>query len=249
MQGLIDMHCHIVPGVDDGARDLYDAAKILQLEYRNQVQSVIVTPHYRAGMFETPQKEVERQFQRIDEMTRRSRSGMRVYLGCEYHTNAHMVEDLKKGLRPTMAGTEYVLVEFSGRHNYQIIRNQVYALLAAGYRPIIAHAERYPCLTKTPALVQELVHMGAQIQLTSANVLGKSGWWQKQFCHKMIQKKQVHYIASDAHDQGHRKPDLLPCAEYVSKKYGQQMAEQIFIKNPAKIIKKSKKMQDKRRNQ
>ena len=160
MQGLIDMHCHIVPGVDDGARDLYDAAKILQLEYRNQVQSVIVTPHYRAGMFETPQKEVERQFQRIDEMTRRSRSGMRVYLGCEYHTNAHMVEDLKKGLRPTMAGTEYVLVEFSGRHNYQIIRNQVYALLAAGYRPIIAHAERYPCLTKTPALVQELVHMG-----------------------------------------------------------------------------------------
>lgn len=62
-------------------------------------------------------------------------------------------------------------------------------------------------------------------------------------------KKQVHYIASDAHDQVHRKPDLLPCAEYVSKKYGQQMAEQIFIKNPAKIIKKSKKMQDKRRNQ
>ncbi len=140
-----------------------------------------------------------------------------------------------------MAGTEYVLVEFSGRHNYQIIRNQVYALLAAGYRPIIAHAERYPCLTKTPALVQELVHMGAQIQLTSANVLGKSGWWQKQFCHKMIQKKQVHYIASDAHDQVHRKPDLLPCAEYVSKKYGQQMAEQIFIKNPAKIIKRVKK--------
>ena len=129
MQGLIDMHCHIVPGVDDGARDLYDAAKILQLEYRNQVQAVIVTPHYRAGMFETPQREIERQFQRIDEMTRRSRSGMRVYLGCEYHTNAHMVEDLKKGLRPTMAGTEYVLVEFSGRHNYQIIRNQVYALL------------------------------------------------------------------------------------------------------------------------
>ena len=83
MQGLIDMHCHIVPGVDDGARDLYDAAKILQLEYRNQVQAVIVTPHYRAGMFETPQREIERQFQRIDEMTRRSRSGMRVYLGCE----------------------------------------------------------------------------------------------------------------------------------------------------------------------
>ena len=59
----------IVPGVDDGARDLYDAAKILQLEYRNHVQAVIVTPHYRAGMFETPQKEIERQFRKIDEIT------------------------------------------------------------------------------------------------------------------------------------------------------------------------------------
>lgn len=249
MRGLIDMHCHIVPGVDDGARDLYDAAKILQLEYKNQVQAVIVTPHYRVGMFETPQKEIERQFQRIDEMTRRSRSGMRAYLGCEYYTNIHMVEDLKQGRRPTMIGTEYVLTEFSERHNYQLIRNQVYALLGAGYRPIIAHAERYPCLSRTPALVEELVQMGAQIQLTSANVLGKGGWRQKRFCHKMIERKLVHYIASDAHDQIERKPDLLPCAEFVSKKYGQQTAEQIFIQNPSRIIKKSKKMQDKRRNQ
>ena len=93
MQGLIDMHCHIVPGVDDGARDLYDAAKILQLEYRNQVQAVIVTPHYRAGMFETPQREIERQFQRIDEMTRRSRSGMRVYLGDRKSTRLNSSHD------------------------------------------------------------------------------------------------------------------------------------------------------------
>ena len=249
MQGLIDMHCHIVPGVDDGARDLYDAAKILQLEYKNQVQAVIVTPHYRVGMFETPQAEIERQFKRIDEMTRRSRSGMRAYLGCEYHTNSHMVDDLKKGLRPTMIGTQYVLVEFSESHSYQIIRNQVYALLAAGYQQIIAHVERYPCLTKAPELVQELIHMGAQIQLTSGNVLGKSGWRQKRFCHKMLQSGQVHYIGSDAHDQIERAPDLLPCAEYVSKKYGQQTAERIFIKNPSKIIKASKKMRDKRRSQ
>ena len=65
----------------------------------------------------------------------------------------------------------------------------------------------------------------------------------------MIERKLVHYIASDAHDQIERKPDLLPCAEFVSKKYGQQIAEQIFIQNPSRIIKKSKRMQDKRRNQ
>lgn len=238
MHGLIDIHCHIVPGVDDGARDLYDAGKILQMEYWNHVAAVIVTPHYRKGMFETPQEEIDRQFARINAMTRRSRSGMRSYLGCEYYADIGMVEDLDAGRRPTMAGTEYVLTEFSERHNYQLIRNQIYALLAGGYTPIIAHAERYPCLMKNVSLVEELVEMGAEIQLTSGNVMGGSGRTVKKFCHRVIRKNLVHYIASDAHDQVHRKPDLLPCARYIKKKYSPELAEKLFIYNPRKIIRK-----------
>ncbi len=240
MRGLIDIHCHAVPGVDDGAEDMYAAGKILQAEYRNQVSAVIVTPHYREGMFETPQDLINRQFQRLNEMVKRSRSGMKVYLGCEYHANVKMIRDLKKGARPTMAGTKYVLVEFSERHNYQLIRNQVYALLTVGYTPIIAHAERYPCLLESPKLVEELVQLGAEVQLTAGNVIGESGFKRKRFCGKMLRHNLVKYIATDAHDITTRKPNLQACAQYVEKKYGRAAAEQIFIKNPSRIIKLSR---------
>lgn len=240
MQGLIDIHCHIVPGVDDGAGNLETAARMLQMEYRNGVSAVIVTPHYRRGMFETPQRVVDRQFEKIHQMAMRSRSGMRVYQGCEYHTNPDMVQDLQAGRRPTLGGSSYVLTEFSSAHGYSIIRNQVYALVAAGYRPIIAHAERYPCLVKQPALIDELLELGAEIQLTSGSVLGEDGWGMKRFCSRLLKEKKVQYIASDAHDLEKRKPNLQDCAVYLEKKFGSRFAEQVLIRNPRKIIEAGK---------
>lgn len=248
MKGLIDIHCHLVPGVDDGADTLYDAGKILQMEYWNGVSAVIATPHYRPGMFETSQEEVIRQFQRVAQMAERSRSGMRVYLGCEYHSAPFLVEDLKEGRRPTMAGSKYVLVEFSGRHTYTQIRNQVYELTAAGYRPIIAHAERYPCLVSDSLLIDELVNAGAQIQVTASSVIGEAGRNSKKFCKKLLKEHLVDYIATDAHDISHRKPDLATCASYVAKRYGVDYAKKIFISNPREIIKNGNAMERRMKN-
>lgn len=237
MRGLIDIHCHIIPGVDDGAGTLYDAGKILQMEYKEGVSAVIVTPHYRKGMFETPQEEIERQYRRVKKIVSSSRSGMRIFLGCECHASASLAEELEAGKRPTMAGSRYVLVEFSGRHTYTQIRNQVYELTAAGYRPIIAHAERYPCLLKDMLLAGELVHAGAQIQVTASSVMGKAGHGRKKFCKWLIKNDYLDYIATDAHDIAGRKPDLGACAAYVAKKYGEEYARRIFVKNPREIIK------------
>lgn len=246
MQGLIDMHCHIVPGVDDGAADIETAARMLQMEYRNGVSAVIVTPHYRKGMFETPQDVIDHQFDNIHRLVSRSHSGMRMYLGCEYHTNSDMIGDLRSGKRPTMAGSSYVLTEFSSIHGYSVIRNQVYALLVAGYRPIIAHAERYPCLVKEPALLDELRELGAEIQLTSGSVLGEAGWSMKRFCMRLLKEKKVTYIASDAHDLRKRAPNLQECADYLEKKFGSKYAEQILVRNPRRIIRSGAALKERR---
>lgn len=243
MQGLIDMHCHIVPGVDDGAKNMEMAARMLQAEYRNGVSAVIVTPHYRKGMFETSQRVIDRRFEKLRQAAMRLRSQMQVYLGCEYHTNQDMVQDLQSGKRPSMAGSVYVLAEFSSAHGYAVIRNQVYELIAAGYRPIIAHAERYPCLVKEPVLIEELRELGAEIQLTSGSVLGEDGWRLKRFCNRLLKEKKVQYIASDAHDLQHRAPNLQACAIYLEKKFGRRFAEQILIRNPRKIIENGKVME------
>lgn len=241
MQGLVDIHCHIVPEVDDGAHSIHEAALMLQSEYQNGVEAIILTPHYRRGMFETSQEQVEKQFRKVWKLTRRSRSGMRVYLGCEYHTNRNMVANLNAEKRPTMAGSRYVLTEFSSMHGYEIIRNQLYELIAAGYKPIVAHAERYPCLLKQPDRIRELIDLGAEIQITAGSILGDAGWRIKHFCWKLLKKKQVKYIASDMHDLEERGCRLKECAEVLEKKFGSRYVEQVMRRNPMKIITEGRK--------
>ena len=241
MQGLIDIHCHIVPGVDDGAKSIHDAALMLKEEYENGVAAVIVTPHFRRGMFEPSKELVEQQFRKVRKLTRRSRSGMRVYLGCEYYINKEMVSDFLYERRPTLAGSRYVLAEFSSAHSYEVIRNQTYELIAAGYKPIIAHAERYQCLVKQPTRVGELIDLGAEIQVSAHGVLGAYGWKVKRFCWKLLKKYEVKYIASDMHDLKERNCRLKECAEVLEKKFGERYVRQLMIKNPMKIIKEGRR--------
>lgn len=241
MQGLVDIHCHIVPEVDDGAQSIHEAALMLKEQYENGVAAIIVTPHFRRGMFEPTREEVEQQFRKVWKLTRRSRSGLRVYLGCEYYTHRNMVSDLLHERRPTMAGSRYVMTEFSSNHSYEIIRNQVYALVAAGFRPIIAHAERYHCLVKKPDLVEELIDLGAEIQLSAGNILGESGWGVKRFCWKLLKRDQATYVASDMHDLKERGCRLKECSEVLEKKFGAEYVRQLMIKNPMKIIKEGRR--------
>lgn len=237
MRGIVDIHCHILPNVDDGADGEKEAVQLLKSEYVNGVSDVILTPHYRRGIFETPEDVIEKQFQKLERyVAARMEGKINIYLGCEYHRDSQMVSDLNMGKRPTLANSQYVLVEFSSVHGYSVLRKQIYDLVNAGYIPIIAHIERYGCLVNEPSLIEELIALGAEVQVTAGAVLGADGWTIKWFCRKLLKKQIVHYIASDAHNMNTRPVDLGKCAELVEKKYGKPYARKVFIENPRKII-------------
>lgn len=236
---LTDIHCHILPGVDDGADTMEEARKMLRLEYEDGVRTIIATPHYREGMFEPVMRQVVKAYTQVREMARGM--GMRLYLGCEYHTNSRMVKDLRRKRRPTMVGSSYVLTEFSGAHNYEKIRNQVYDLLTEGYQPILAHIERYPCLREDIQKVRELVDLGAYIQMNAGAILGESGSPIRKFGRQVMEEDLLHFIASDAHGVKYRRPNLGACAKYVSKKMGQPYAEKIFCGNPDYILREARR--------
>ena len=149
MKNLFDIHCHIIPGVDDGARTMEMALKMLQMEYEDGVRSIILTPHYRREMFETPKEKIERQFALLKEKSEATiGSDLRLYLGCEFHANMSMVETLSSRERPTMAGSEYVLTEFSQATDFSFARERIYDLVSHGFIPIVAHVEQYPQIRK-----------------------------------------------------------------------------------------------------
>lgn len=238
IEDIMDIHCHMLPHVDDGADTYKMARKMLRRASRQGVTKIILTPHYRIDYFETSMEKIKEEFYKMQRMILKMNLDMEVYLGCEYHCHNSMVKRLKNGERPTLAGSSYVLVEFSSSHNFRTIRNQVYELIVAGFKPVLAHIERYPCLfeDKTLELVEEIVNLGGYIQINANSVLGKSGWKVKKFCRRLMEEDLVSFIASDSHDDVYRIPNLGECADYVEKKMGYDYAKRIFVKNPRKII-------------
>lgn len=236
MNGLIDIHCHMVPGVDDGARNFKTVRQMLIAQRKQGVSRIIVTPHMRIGMFETPQEVINRRFFKMQLLVQKMQIRMKLYLGCEYHSSSSMIRDLKEGTRPTMAGSRYVLTEFSAAHTYEHIRARVYELIVKGYIPILAHIERYPALMDHFDLVEELKEMGALMQISSSAVLGEAGWKSKKLCKQLIKDDFVDFIASDAHDMDQRRPNLGECAEYLEKKAGTDYVKRVMKRNPYRIL-------------
>ena len=217
---LVDIHCHILPGVDDGAPDMETSRAMIRDAYEQGVRYIIATPHYRPEMFEPSMKKVIRD----------------VKLVPYEESTEQMIRHLDKKLRPTMLGSRYVLAEFSTNDSFVTVRNYIYELITKGYRPIVAHVERYFCCQE-PERIQELKKLGAQIQINADSVLGYEGHTIKKFCAGLMKDDLVDFIGSDAHNLEGRKMNLGKCATYVRKKMGQDYAEEIFVDNPRQIWK------------
>lgn len=236
MHGIVDMHCHILPEVDDGAVSEKMAMEMIWSEKRQGVNRIILTPHYRVGVFETDQKVIQHKFERLLELNERMKTGVSLYLGCEFHRSSDMMEMLVSGQKPAMAGSKYVLVEFSHRDDYSRIRKTIYELSVKGWIPIIAHGERYPALMEDFDRVEEVLRLGGKLQITTGAVYGQHGFRYKRICKKLLTEDMVDFIATDAHDLKKRAPDFDRCIQYIEKKKGPAYARRVFVHNPGMIL-------------
>lgn len=182
IKGIYDIHCHIVPGVDDGATDIGETVKLLRMEYEQGVRTVIATPHFRFRMFETPAEKVREQFRLVEKAASEISPDLHVYLGCEFHANMEMLPMLREQKVMTMAGSRYVLTEFSHNSEESYIRERLGALLSGGYKPIMAHIERYEATRNSLDFVEELADMGVYMQINADSITGKDGFFTKRYC-------------------------------------------------------------------
>lgn len=231
---FIDIHNHTLFGVDDGAETIEESMEMLEDAKEQGAEAVILTPHYRHGMFGYPATRIEEHFGRLEKAA--ERIGVSLYLGCEYHVNSDIIEKLQTGRCRTLAGSDYVLTEYSYQTEYSYIAEYTGRLLSCGYIPVIAHAERYQCLLKRPSLCGELKEKGAMVQVNADSVLGIDGRGAERFCKKLLKNQWADLIASDAHGRKDRRSHMEKCQKAVEKKYGMIYAKQLFIKNPMRII-------------
>ena len=242
--GIYDIHCHIVPGVDDGSRNYEETEKLLRMEYEQGVRNIIVTPHFRFKMFETPIDRMKDQFLLVKRAAAEIGEDLAVYLGCEFHTNMEMPNMLRAGEVSTMAGSRYVLIEFSQSSEASYIRERLYNLISNGFKPIVAHIERYDATRSDLNFVEELTDMGASMQINADSIIGKEGFSTKRYCKKLMKYDLVRFVGSDCHNLSDRKSHMGAAYDYVSKKMGEDYADQLFIGNPRKILENAKRRKE-----
>lgn len=231
---MIDMHCHVLPRVDDGPDSTEESLEILEEAYKQGVRYMILTPHYRPEMFETSLKDVISTYKIFREQAKEF--GIRISLGCECYRHEAMVQRLNGKKLLTLGKSKYVLVEFSSHDLFSTIRSYVYELKSNGYRPVIAHVERYVACQSLEN-IKELKELGALIQVNAGSVIGESGWLQKGYCLKLMKADLIDFIASDTHNTEGRKMNLKKCFSYVKRKMGKRYAKKIFVDNPSEILK------------
>lgn len=236
MNGFTDIHTHILPEVDDGAKNSTEALRLLRLAWDNGTRTLFLTPHYR-GKYKKNTPEILRQaFNRLQEMADAELPGMRLYLGQEISYENDAPEAMHSGKVLTIHGSRYALLEFCTNSLRSQLITGVSETVRCGFVPIVAHIERYDISRTDPTLADELLHMGALLQLNADSVLGENGFSVKRFCHRLLAEQKVHFIASDAHDVAHRPPLLRQCFLAIHKKYGKEYAARLFYENAQAVI-------------
>lgn len=187
----IDMHCHILPGVDDGAKDLAETKKMLEIAYAEGIRCIIATPHHHPHRGKASVENLRERAKLVREAAHEIDERFRVYLGTEVYFGQDVADKLKEGKILSMNRREYVLVEFPPSQTYSYIRQGIQQLQFAGYEVILAHVERYHCIAENVELAEELYDMGVNLQVNADSITGGSGRKIRKFIEELMNRDLV----------------------------------------------------------
>ena len=246
MIDFVDLHCHALFRVDDGARDESDMEQMLDLAYSDGTRHLCFTPHFKIYEFDN-EEQMERHIDRLNRRFAVAQSyasqkypDMTLYLGNEIMYHSDIADSVFSKRCLTLGGSSYVLVEFSPDTTAYEIENTIIKLLRKGVRPIIAHIERYSAIVKNPSVAKSLRDSGALLQVNAKGIARFKFGRIARLLRFAFKKKIVDVVASDSHNCTSFPPLLSKAYAYVSKNYGSEYADKIFHRTPMAVLENEK---------
>ncbi|WP_248737000.1 tyrosine-protein phosphatase [Neobacillus rhizosphaerae] len=236
---MIDLHCHILPGVDDGARDLSEGIKMARKAVEQGIDTIVATPHHLNNQYENPKQTIINRVDELNQALVKEKIDLKILPGQEVRIHGEMVEGYEAGEILSVNETQYVLVEFSSSHVPRYTEKLFYDLQMKGLIPVIVHPERNQQIMEQPELLYQLVNKGALTQVTAASVCGGFGKKIKGFTLQLIEANLTHFIASDAHNTTNRTFMMRDAFGMIQEKYGNEMVY-LFEENAALMIEGSR---------
>lgn len=243
MPTLIDTHCHLLPGLDDGPRNMSAALRMAWMAVEDGVRTVVATPH-QLGMF--ARNDTQRIEQRADELRRVLKTEdapLRIVTGAEVRLDPDLAGKLRRGEATAIGHGRYVLVELPPEVYVPIerllvdhSRRAAADLAGMGRQIVLAHPERHPAILARPQILPPLIEAGCIVQITAGSLLGAFGLEVRRFAETLLARGQVHLVASDAHSAVRRRPVLGQAFHYLCRIAGRRTAETLCATNPAALI-------------
>jgi protein-tyrosine phosphatase len=230
---LVDIHSHILPGVDDGAENIEDTLAMLKLAAESGTTDIVATPHANSAYSYTQ----EAADQLVAQVTEAAGSSIRVHRGCDFHLNFdNLSQALDHPSQFTVNQGRYLLVELPDLASLPVMRTVLGRLLSVRIVPIITHPERNNPLCGNLPELYSWVRDGCLLQITAQSFFGRFGGTAQRTAEKLMNSGAVHFVASDAHDCNDRIPVLAPAYKHVVQTWGQEAADALFIDNPTAVI-------------
>lgn len=237
MEGFYDIHTHILPEVDDGAASMSMTRKMLKEAYHQGIRHIIATPHYIKGHKKVSAELLYQRLQEVQKEADKISPEIRLYLGNELYYSGSVLEDVLNGQALSLADSDYVLIEFDVTAEYKEIYQGLRKAVEMGYRPILAHMERYECLYKKYDLIKELLSLGVYLQMNAGSVIGGMFDSRAAYCRRLIQDGYIHLLGSDCHNMEHRPPKMKDAVDILrKKKISEDVLERILFRNPQRIL-------------
>lgn len=235
---MIDIHAHVLPGVDDGSRDIYETIEMLTMAAEAGVTDMIATPHCNMqGTFDNyyNQQYIET-FREVEKAIHNLRLPIHLYPGAEVFVTEDLPELIKKGKILTLNGGDYMLLEFDFYDNVEFANEMLDKVCKMGIRPVIAHPERYFFVQQRPRTVYEWYEKGYVLQCNKGSFTGRFGKHCAKMANELLDRKLVSVIASDAHRSYHRTPVMTDAYEELAGVIDANYLELLFEENPRRIL-------------
>jgi len=233
LERLIDIHSHVLFGLDDGARTLEDSVTMVRMAAEHGTTDLVATPHANLQFKFEPERIAER----MEQVREAVGGALRLYTGCDFHLGFDNIQDaIEHPRKYTINQQRYLLVEFSELLIFKNTDDIFAHLRDAGMTPIVTHPERNALLRQRLENIAKWVEQGVRVQVTAQSLTGTFGRKAQDFSCQLLDRRLVHVLASDGHDCERRPPVMDQAREWLERKYGGELAEALCVTNPSAAL-------------
>ncbi len=233
---MIDLHCHLLPGIDDGAPDEAASVAMARRAVADGIEVVACTPHAYPGLYDNRAPEIQAAVASLQARLEEEDVPLRLTHGADIHLMPDVLQGLKTGRLPTLGGSRYLLLEPSHHVPPPHFEDHVWNLLASGYVPLITHPERLRWIDRHYPVFCRLAQRGAWMQITAGSLVGEFGRQARYWAERMLDEGWVHVLASDGHGVDHRPVTMAEAREAAARRLDEAEAWRLVRDRPAQIL-------------